>query len=166
MLRNPEVEQEASVEHEVAGGDAGPSPLDLFAAEPYRHVLDAGSGPKPREKDPAIPRESVQVQQTSMRPSYVSDTPIVGIDAEWVEKETGKNRILSYQYAVITPTGAWRGIVYCRDDRRMKFGDLIGHALELGIRAKHLLKWPNQVIVTAHFSNAEMAAMADFQTIK
>ncbi len=155
---------------EPAGDDACPPPARFFSGAPFRHVLSAAFGPRPHLKKPADPHECCKVQEADTSISFAQGAPpIIGIDTEYVQDpEAGdrRNRILTYQFAVITSEAAWRGIVYCRDNERLTLSGLIGHALELGVRTKLLKKWPKQVIVAAHHTNAEMTSFADFSKIK
>jgi hypothetical protein len=47
----------------------------------------------------------------------------------------------------------------------VKFGDLLGQAISHGIAIGKLRQWPDEVIVTAHWTVADMSAMADFAKI-
>jgi hypothetical protein len=49
---------------------------------------------------------------------------------------------------------------------RVKFADLLGEAISAGTKAGHLLKWPKKVIAAAHWTRADLSAMADFAEIK
>ena len=133
------------------------APAKFFSVEPFRHLLDAASGSRPHLKKPADPHECCKVQEADTSISFAQGAPpIIGIDTEYVQDpEAGdkRNRILSYQFAVITSEAAWRGIVYCRDNERLTLSGLIGHALELGVRNKCLKIWPKQVIVAAHHTD-------------
>ena len=147
-----------------------PGPHVFFSGAPFRHALDAASGPRPHPIIPSNPGECFKVREADMSISFAAGAPpIIGIDTEYVQDlEAGdkQNRILSYQFAVITPGASWRGIVYCEDNRCLTLSGLIGHALELGIRNKVLRKWPLHVFVAAHHTNAEMVSFADFARIK
>lgn len=153
-----------------ADDDSLPPPTKFFSGTPFRHDLSAAFGSRPHLKKPADPHECCKVQEADTSISFAQGAlPIIGIDTEYVQdREAGdrRNRILTYQFAVITSEAAWRGIVYCRDNERLTLSGLIGHVLELGVHNKHLKKWPKQVIVAAHYTNAEMASFADFKTLK
>jgi hypothetical protein len=49
---------------------------------------------------------------------------------------------------------------------RIRFADLLGEAIAAGTKAKHLRKWPKHVIAAAHWTRADLSAMADFAEIK
>ena len=147
---------------------AGPltDPSEMFSTSPFRHTLDAAFGTRPHPLKAANPQNPTKVHDPDMRASFKGAAPIIGIDTEYVEEEDNRNRILSYQFAVIAPEGTWRGIIYCEDGERLTLAALVGHALEVGVRDKVLKKWPSEVVLAAHHSNAEMAAFADFAKLK
>jgi hypothetical protein len=93
------------------------------------------------------------------------------------------NHILSYQYACRGNGLDWSGIVYTRagaDIRRpgkppaeiaklperINFADLLAIAIEHGIIEKHLTRWPRKIVAAAHWTRADLSAMADFAAIK
>ena len=93
------------------------------------------------------------------------------------------NRVLSYQFACRFNGKEWSGIVYTRPGakirypnlseadladytERIRFADLLGEAISAGINAGHLRKWPKKVIAAAHWTRADLSAMADFAEIK
>jgi hypothetical protein len=93
------------------------------------------------------------------------------------------NLVLSYQYACRFEGREWSGIVYtkpaalirfpasgeaelARYPDRVKFADLLGEAISAGTKAGHLRKWPKHVIAAAHWTRADLSAMADFGAIK
>jgi hypothetical protein len=93
------------------------------------------------------------------------------------------NRILSYQYACRYGDREWSGVTYTsagarlrhpeKSDEeiaelpeRIRFGELLATAIALGIRGKYLTRWPEHVIAAAHWTRADLSAMADFATIK
>ena len=49
---------------------------------------------------------------------------------------------------------------------RIRFADLLGEAISAGTKAGHLRKWPKKVIAAAHWTRADLSAMADFSEIK
>ncbi len=142
------------------------SPVRLFSGAPFRHVLSAAFGPRPHPKKPADPHECCKVQEADTSISFGGHAlPIIGIDTEYVQdREAGdrRNRILSYQFAVIAPKGAWRGIVYCEDNKRLTLSGLIGHVLGLGLHNGYMKKWPVHVFVASHHTNAVLTSFADF----
>jgi hypothetical protein len=93
------------------------------------------------------------------------------------------NLVLSYQYACRLGGREWTGIVYTRAGarirfpdlgeadlanypKRIRFADLLGGAISAGIGSGHLRKWPKHVIAAAHWTRADLSAMADFDEIK
>jgi hypothetical protein len=111
---------------------------------------------------------------------------IIGFDAEWVEEQPSsppRNLILSYQYAGRYNGRDWSGIVYTRAGARIRypdaseaeiatysnritFGELLGHAIQQGIKEGHIKKWPKAVIAASHWTRADLPALADFCSIK
>ncbi|MCZ6576635.1 MAG: hypothetical protein O6950_09365 [Gammaproteobacteria bacterium] len=112
----------------------------------------------PREDEP--PRTPAEPQEQRL-------TPIIGIDTEWVRDGPDHNRILSYQYAARAGGKEWSGIVYPKEpDKRITLGELLGRAIAHGTREHLISKWPDQVIVTAHWTRADLSAFKDFPTFK
>lgn len=126
-------------------------------------------------------------------PKPAPDPPlIIGFDAEWVEAKAEQfddtdgadptepdavphNRVLSYQYAGRLSGLSWSGIIFPENDPRavatakgprLTFADLLGAAIQAGIKQGHLRKWPKHVIAAAHWTRADLSAMADFAEIK
>jgi hypothetical protein len=103
-----------------------------------------------------------------------------------------RNIILSYQYAcrfVLRPGEEpaaecdWSGIIYTRHARRLlsphlseeelakiperlEFNELLGIAIQDGIKQGKLREWPKAIIATAHWTRADLASMADYAVIK
>ena len=114
-------------------------------------------------------------------PDEPSDDPDAGEPTD--PAELPQNLVLSYQYACRFAQHEWCGIVYTRagarirfpdqpDEKlaayaeRMRFADLLGEAISAGTRSGHLRKWPKHVIAAAHWTRADLSAMADFAEIK
>ena len=93
------------------------------------------------------------------------------------------NRVLSYQYACLYKDHAWSGIVYTRAGTHIRYPDkpeaeiekiaerigfakLLATAIEDGIKKKHLTRWPKKIVAAAHWTRADLSAMADFAVIK
>jgi hypothetical protein len=53
-----------------------------------------------------------------------------------------------------------------RDPERVKFSDLLGWGITAATKAGYLRKWPKHVIAAAHWTRADLSAMADFAEIK
>jgi hypothetical protein len=117
------------------------------------------------------------------------ETVIIGFDTEWVVEEDismpseiPHNRILSYQYACRLGEQGWSdfgltkaGMAILHPDRtdeiesapsRVWFGGLLALAIEDGVKAGHLRRWPTMVVAAAHWTRADLSAMADYPTIK
>ena len=69
-------------------------------------------------------------------PDQMDGLVVIGFDSEWVEiGDTGRNHILSYQFAGITAAGKWSGIVYTDgpdEQHRLTLKDLMGRAIIAG----------------------------------
>jgi hypothetical protein len=92
------------------------------------------------------------------------------------------NVILSYQWACWYRGRGWAGILYTRagaqiryphlepdelkNSERVGFASLLAAAIQQGIRDGHLRDWPKEVIAAAHWTRADLSAMADFDRFK
>jgi hypothetical protein len=100
-----------------------------------------------------------------------------------IPSEIPHNRILSYQYACRCNGLDWSGIVFTRAGasirfpdmpaaeiakfpERIRFANLLAIAIQHGIRQKHLTRWPREIVAAAHWTRADLSAMADFPVIK
>ena len=94
-----------------------------------------------------------------------------------------RNRVLSYQYACRYQGRDWTDIVYPRAGARIRhpdmseleiaklperidFAALLAFAIQHSIHDKHLTRWPKRLIPAAHWTRADLSAMADFAVIK
>jgi len=94
-----------------------------------------------------------------------------------------RNIVLSYQFGCIAPNGRkWRGIAYTSEGaflnprigyvdprcypERWGFSELLAAVIRCGLRAGHITRWPKRVIAAAHWTRADLSAMADFPKIK
>ena len=124
------------------------------------------------------------------KPEIVGATLIIGFDGEWVTEADEalphlipRIRVLSYQFACLCGGRAWVGIVYTRAGARIRFperseeeiagfpermqlADLLAVAISEGIKHRHLTRWPSQVVAAAHWTRADLSAMADYAAIK
>jgi hypothetical protein len=121
---------------------------------------------------------------------------IIGFDAEWVEEPAEPqseddqpadplphNRVLSYQYACRHAGEEWSGIIYTRPaerilhpelsdeelaevPERIDFEVLLAAAIREGVAQGRVRKWPKHVIATAHWTRADLSAMANHAEIK
>src|SRR5439155_2015283 len=104
-------------------------------------------------------------------------------DDPWLNHTEAHNNILSYQLACIAPNGRkWRGIAYTLEGalihpaignveprqypERWKFGHLLAVIIHEGIRHGCITRWPKKVIASAHWTRADLSAMADLAEIK
>jgi hypothetical protein len=84
-----------------------------------------------------------------------------------VKETEDRNRILSYQFACVVGDAKWSGIVFPpRPGARLLLSQLLGKAVSAGIEGEHITRWPTQVIVTAHWTRADLSAFDDFRAIK
>ena len=140
-----------------------------------------GSEPKPEKDRDALPLIIGFDAEWVEEPEEPSDDP-----DDDDPKEPGRlphNLVLSYQYACRLDGREWSGIVYTRAgarirfpdlseeelaryQERIKFPDLLGEAISAGTKAGHLPKWPKHVVAAAHWTRADLSAMADFAEIK
>lgn len=96
--------------------------------------------------------------------SAADELVIIGLDTEYVERD-GANHILSYQWHVLHDGRKCSGMLLV-DGVRQKFSHLLQRILGAAKAAGLFDSYPPAVIVAAHFSLAEMVAMADFQKLK
>ncbi len=107
-----------------------------------------------------------------------------GADDRLAPDQIPRNCILSYQYACRFGSREWSGIRYTRAGARIRypgdadaediaklperagFGPLLAMAIGDGIRDKHLTRWPKRIVAAAHWTRADLSAMADFAVIK
>jgi hypothetical protein len=98
-------------------------------------------------------------------------------------EQTPHNLILSYQCACRYKGREWSAIVYTRAGARIRysdqpraeiekiperigFADLLAIAIAEGIEKKQLTRWPEKIAAAAHWTRADLSAMADFSVIK
>ena len=104
-------------------------------------------------------------------PDQMAGLVVIGFDSEWVEiGDTGRNHILSYQFAGITAAGKWTGIIYTDgpdQQHRLTLKDLMRKAIIAGRSAGVLpSRWPTDIYATAHFSRADLAGFSDYSQLK
>jgi hypothetical protein len=93
---------------------------------------------------------------------------VVGIDAEWVYESEGRNRILSYQFAVHNAdTGQTTTlIVYTKDGQRICLERGLSMALLKARRRGVIDKVPRRFVMAGHFTRADLTTFADFGFFK
>ena len=93
---------------------------------------------------------------------------VVGIDAEWVYESEGRNRILSYQFAVLNAdTGQLtKLIVYTKDGQRISLEHGLSKALLKARRGRVIDKVPRRFVIAGHFTRADLTTFADFGFFK
>jgi hypothetical protein len=94
-------------------------------------------------------------------------TVIIGIDAEW-QRLGDENLALSYQWYGIDGEHSWSGVHYPtienrQASKRLKLHQWVSLALQDHFKGR---RWPNEVVVTAHFSPAEFSIIDDFESFK
>ena len=89
---------------------------------------------------------------------------VVGIDAEWVFESEGRNRILSYQFAVHNAdTGQTTPlIVYTKDGRRISLERGLSMAFLMARRSGVIDRVPGRFVIAGHFTRADLTTFADF----
>ena len=93
---------------------------------------------------------------------------VVGIDAEWVYESEGRNRILSYQFAVHNDdTGRMATlIVYTKDGQRISLERGLSMAFLKARRRGVIDKVPRRFVIAGHFTRADLTTFADFGFFK
>jgi hypothetical protein len=182
LARQPELEpadheSQPAVNRQSAAGPSGSKALNDNEGFTPRHEISYGEA-KPDEDFPLIIGFDAEWIE---EPEEPSDDP----DAEDPRDPDAlpRNLVLSYQYACRFGGKEWSGILYTRAGgkirypnleeadlahfpERVKFADLLGEAISAGTKAGHLRKWPKKVIAAAHWTRADLSAMADFAEIK
>jgi hypothetical protein len=172
-----DMESEPAVNQQPAAGSRGPKALNDNEGftPPYEISYDEV---KPDENFPLIIGFDAEWIEEPEEPSDDTDAD----DPPDPDALRG-NLVLSYQYACRFSGREWSGIVYTRAGARIRypdlneqevadypvrirFADLLGEAISAGTKAGHLRKWPKHVIAAAHWTRADLSAMADFAEIK
>jgi hypothetical protein len=93
---------------------------------------------------------------------------LVGIDAEWVLESAGRNRILSYQFAVLNDeTGKTTTlIIYPKNGERIEIEHGLTRALGKAQKQHVIDKIPRRFIVCGHFVRADLTTFDDFWYFK
>jgi hypothetical protein len=112
----------------------------------------------------------------------VQDEPSDDPDSE-LSDPSPHNLVLSYQYACRHDGQAWSGIIYALAGARIRYPELaekdlaqwperlnfavvLAEAISAGVDAGHIHRWPKHVIATAHWTRADLSAMANHAEIK
>ena len=93
----------------------------------------------------------------------INHPPIIGVDAEWTEECEGRNRVLSYQYCIITPSGSASGIIEVEGGKRITLRKLVETAVEEALARRLLPSFPREVYLAAHFTRADLSHFSDFR---
>jgi hypothetical protein len=149
---------------------------------PWYEILCAGVKlVKPKSSTPELPLIIGFDAEWIEEPKEPSDDPDAD-DPRDPDALPG-NLVLSYQYACRFGGHEWSEIVYtkagarirfpdlgerelARYPDRVRFADLLGEAISAGTKPGRLRQWPKHVIAAAHWTRADLSAMADFGAIK
>ena len=104
------------------------------------------------------------MQPPNHTPSVADVLVIIGLDCEYVER-SGTNYLLSYQWHGLHGGREWSGILLVNGNR-WKFGHLLQHILGDAKARGIIQSYPKRVVMTAHYSLAEITAMEDFPDLK
>lgn len=104
--------------------------------------------------------------RTAKTPKKTVKAPpvIIGIDTEYEQDPANQNRniVLSYQWCVLTPDGSRvTGIRHVYDGQRITFAHLVSDAIQDALNQKLIRVWPDDLLVCAHFSAAEISMFSD-----
>ncbi len=96
------------------------------------------------------------------------DDVIIGFDAEWQleDKKGRRNRILSYQVAVLIGDNVWSQVLYPEDGGRLTLDEIVGAALQAVNQAGALPDTPTKVYLVAHWTAADFRSLRDFSVQK
>jgi hypothetical protein len=89
---------------------------------------------------------------------------VIGLDAEWVFESAGRNRILSYQFALLNgDSGELTTLIeYPNNGMRITIERGLTRVM-LKARQQHVIaKAPKRFIVAGHFTRADITTFADF----
>ena len=92
----------------------------------------------------------------------------IGIDAEWVFESERRNKILSYQFAVLNADNGKLTtlIVYPKDGKRIALENGLTRALLKARRTGVVDKVPSRFVIAGHFTRADLTTFADFGFFK
>ena len=92
----------------------------------------------------------------------------IGIDAEWVFESERRNKILSYQFAVLNADNGKLTtlIVYPKDGKRISLENGLTRALLKARRTGVVDKVPSRFVIAGHFTRADLTTFADFTEFK
>jgi hypothetical protein len=185
LARQPELEPAVhesppAINQQPDAGLGGPKALNVNEGftPPYEISYDEVKLGKPDQAPPLIIGFDAEWIEEPEEPSEDPDAE----DPRDPDALPG-NLVLSYQYACRFGGKEWSGILYTRagakirypnlteadltrHPKRIRFADLLGEAISAGTKAGHLRKWPKDVIAAAHWTRADLSAMADFAEIK
>jgi hypothetical protein len=108
----------------------------------------------------------------SRKPVEFAEDPdplvVIGVDAEWVAESAGRNRILSYQFAVLdADSGEIATLIhYTKNGERISLEHGLSRAMLAARRKKIIEKVPSRFVVAGHFTRADLTTFADFNHFK
>ena len=92
----------------------------------------------------------------------------VGLDAEWVYESVGRNLILSYQFSVYNAdSGKYvQLIILPKNGKRISLEHGLSRALFKARKKKIIARVPRQLIITGHFTRADLTTFDNFGWFK
>ena len=102
---------------------------------------------------------------------YPKDPVIhVGFDAEWVFKSPGKNRILSYQFALLSgasgPHYNEESYILSKKHPRITLGHGLSRLFHKAQNEKVIDHIPTSIDLVAHFTRADLSTLDDFEDLR
>ena len=82
------------------------------------------------------------------------------------QSETDQNRLLSFQWSILSRDRERTGISYYPDGARPKSSDLIQHILGDARSGGMYSHYPKRLYLVCHFTLAELAILSDFEKLK
>jgi hypothetical protein len=146
-----------------------------------------GGPARPKSSPNSKGSEGKRKKRKATKPQPPEDYLILGFDTEFVSPKrmtpkeiregidnkivgTGKNQLVSYQFACIGPSGErWSGIA-CTDlsqgkDDRLGLGEFLIFALGSGLRSGAIKSIPKNIYLAGHFTRADFTAFSDFKSL-
>ncbi|WP_348696469.1 hypothetical protein [Duganella fentianensis] len=114
---------------------------------------------------------TINVKKSSRPTLGLGPRVFVGFDAEWQFSRKGRNRILSVQFCLFSPTGEKLGKVIHREGNDAEterpslsqaINDLLEEATDDGI----IYDWPIEVVLCGFFTRADITVFSDFKKIR
>jgi hypothetical protein len=108
----------------------------------------------------------------SRKPRGYAEDPdplvVVGVDAEWVAESAGRNLILSYQFTPLNDdiNEISKLIIYPKAGKRISLEQGLSRALMKAQRENVIKKAPRRIVLTGHFTRADLTTFDNFHEYK